>query len=145
MTVSIFSILRCFTFWFCLDMDVVLSLFCLLQLKFESKGLLKNTTLLRYESPVFHFNMVCLVLLMFLNEWLTILEFEQSTGKLDAYMERRRRKNAAKDSRYVPYGRSSKLDEQEWSQTGIILLYFQETHVSIFRKFRKSKFSLTQD
>ncbi|XP_022141752.1 ribosomal RNA processing protein 36 homolog [Momordica charantia] len=37
----------------------------------------------------------------------------KSTGKLDAYMERRRRKNAAKDRRYVPYGRSSKLDEQE--------------------------------
>ncbi|XP_023535518.1 ribosomal RNA processing protein 36 homolog [Cucurbita pepo subsp. pepo] len=37
----------------------------------------------------------------------------KSTGKLDAYMERRRRKNAAKDRRYIPYQRSSKSDEQE--------------------------------
>lgn len=37
----------------------------------------------------------------------------KSTGKLDAYVERRRRKNAAKDRRYIPYQRSSKLDEQD--------------------------------
>ncbi|XP_004141535.1 ribosomal RNA processing protein 36 homolog [Cucumis sativus] len=37
----------------------------------------------------------------------------KSTGKLDAYVERKRRKNAAKDRRYIPYQRSSKLDEQD--------------------------------
>ena len=53
------------------------------------------------------------MLLMHLNLQLTTLEFEQSTGKLDAYVERKRRKNAAKDRRYIPYQRSSKLDEQD--------------------------------
>lgn len=57
--------------------------------------------------------MVSLMLFMLLNSQLTILEFEQSTGKLDAYVERKRRKNAAKDRRYIPYQRSSKLDEQD--------------------------------
>jgi hypothetical protein len=34
------------------------------------------------------------------------LHSSQESGKLGAYMERRRKKNASKDHRYMPYGRN---------------------------------------
>lgn len=45
---------------------------------------------------------------------LTIAFYEttQESGKLESFIEKRRRKNASKDRRYMPYRRSSNTEEE---------------------------------
>jgi hypothetical protein len=38
-------------------------------------------------------------------------KFAQKSGKLDAFIEKRRRKNAAKDHRFMPYRRSNDSEQ----------------------------------
>jgi len=43
---------------------------------------------------------------------MNIFIFAQASGKLDSFIEKRRKKNAAKDHRYMPYRRSNNSEQQ---------------------------------
>lgn len=78
---------------------------CQLQLKFGSKSWLRNTTSSRYRS--FFEIFICHSIWIYSQISLNLILFFQASGKLESFIEKKRRKNAAKDHRYMPYRRSN--------------------------------------